>query len=222
VFYRALRTVLAVLGKLVFRPKVEGLRNVPAQGAVILASNHLSFIDSVVIPVIVPRPVTFLSKDEYFLGRAPHKRFIAGFLTALGHVPVRRGQARAGVAALEMAGEVLAGGGAFAIYPEGTRSLDLRLYRGHTGVAQLALTSGAPVVPVALCGTQRLQPVGKKLPRLHRVTVRFGTPLDFSKYQGLGSSQAIRRSVTDEIMYAIMELSGQEYVDEYHKRPDAA
>lgn len=220
--YRMLRATLALLARVVFRPRVEGLDKVPGTGPVILASNHLSFIDSVVIPLVVPRQVTFLSKEEYFVGRSPKKRLVATFLTAFGHVPVRRGEARAGVAALDVAGAVLARGGAFAIYPEGTRSLDLRLYRGHTGVAQLALTSGAPVVPVALTGTDRLQPVGKKLPRPHRVTVRFGTPLDFSRYQGLTNSQPIRRSVTDEIMYAIMELSGQEYVDRYHKRPDAA
>jgi 1-acyl-sn-glycerol-3-phosphate acyltransferase len=220
--YRALRGVLSILAKVLFRPIVEGLENVPAKGAVILASNHLSFIDSILIPLVVPRQVNFLAKEEYFVGRAPHKRLRTAFMRTIGQIPVQRGQARAGIAALDVAGKVLEDGGAFGIYPEGTRSLDLRLYRGHTGVGQLALTTGAPVVPVALIGTDRVQPPGKRLPRLHRVTVRFGKAHDFARYDGMAGSPAIRRAVTDEIMYAIMELSGQEYVDVYHKRPDAA
>jgi 1-acyl-sn-glycerol-3-phosphate acyltransferase len=220
--YRALRAVCAFLAKLLFRPTVEGLENFPAKGAVILASNHLSVFDSILIPLVVPRQVNFLAKEEYFVGNSPHKRLRTAFLRAIGQIPVQRGQARAGVAALEVAGKVLESGGAFGIYPEGTRSLDLRLHRGHTGVGQLALTSGAPVVPVALVGTDRIQPPGQRFPRPQKVVIRIGEPLDFSRYDGMSAAPAIRRAVTDEIMYAIMELSGQEYVDAYHKRPEAA
>lgn len=220
--YRALHALLGSIFKVLFRPKVEGLDNLPAKGAVILASNHLSVFDSFVIPLVVPRQVNFLAKEEYFTGNSPIQRLRTAIMRTIGQVPVQRGQARAGVAALEVAGDVLAKGGAFGIYPEGTRSLDLRLHRGHTGVGQLALTTGAPVIPVALVGTDRIQPVGQRFPRPSKVTVRFGKPLDFSRYEGMGASPAIRRAVTDEIMYAIMELSGQEYVDAYHKRPNAA
>jgi 1-acyl-sn-glycerol-3-phosphate acyltransferase len=222
VLYRSLRSLLTLIANVIFRPKIEGVENVPAKGAVILASNHLSVIDSILIPLVVPRQVNFLAKEEYFTGRSPYQRARAAFMRAIGQIPVQRGAARAGLAALDVAGEVLEKGGAFGIYPEGTRSLDLRLYRGHTGVGQLALATGAVVVPVALIGTERIQPPGQRLPRPHPVQVRFGKPLDFSRYDGMSASPAIRRAVTDEIMYAIMELSGQEYVDMYHKRPDAA
>jgi 1-acyl-sn-glycerol-3-phosphate acyltransferase len=161
-----------------------------------------------------------LGKAEYFQGKGIKGRFTANFLSALGYVPVERGNAAAGLAALEAARKVLDHGDVFGIYPEGTRSLDGRLYRGHTGVAALALTTGATVVPVAIIGTERVQPIGKRIPRLAKVTVLFGQPLDFSRYDGLENSPPIRRAVTDEIMYAISELSGQEYVDHYHKRPD--
>jgi 1-acyl-sn-glycerol-3-phosphate acyltransferase len=222
VLYELLRGVVAPAAKAVYRPTIEGLENVPRDGAVILASNHLSFIDSVVIPLLAGRKVAFLAKAEYWEGRKPHERALGAFLGALGHVPVRRGGGRTALASLDVATEVLNAGGAFGIYPEGTRSLDGKLHRGHTGVAQLALTTGAPVVPMALLGTNEVQPVGKTLPRLAPITVRFGTPLDFRRYDGLADSAPIRRSVTDQIMYAIMELSGQEYVDAYHKRPTAA
>ena len=192
--------------------RVAGREHVPALGPVILASNHLSFIDSVVTRFAAPRRVTFLTKAEYFTGRGLRGRFTRWFFTAAGSVPVTRGQHRAATAALETALEVLADGNVFGIYPEGTRSLDGRLYRGRTGVAWLALTSGAPVVPVALHGTDRLQPVGKRLPRPHRVTVRFGQPLRFT---GDPASARTRRAVTDEVMRAIGELSGQERVDRF-------
>ncbi len=146
---------------------------------------------------------------------------LASFLSALGYVPVDRTNSKASLTALHAARAVLDAGGAFAIYPEGTRSLDGRLHRGHTGVAALALGTGAPVVPVALVGTERVQPVGTRLPRIRRVTVRYGAPLDFSSYEGLESSCMIRRAVTDEIMDAIATLSQQEYVDAYHHRPAA-
>lgn len=213
------RFVLGPLARLVYRPVVRGITNVPEKGAVILAPNHCAALDTGVITVVTPRQVTFLGKAEYFTGTGIRGRLMAGFLGGLGYVPVERGNARAGLAALETARSVLDGKGVFAIYPEGTRSLDGRLYRGYTGVAALALATGAKVVPVALTGTGGLQPKGKCLPRLTKIAVTFGEPLDFSRYQGL-DSQVIRRSVTDEIMSRLMELSGQEYVDCYNKRPD--
>jgi 1-acyl-sn-glycerol-3-phosphate acyltransferase len=222
VLYEVIRRTLAPTGRLLYRPTVIGLANVPRTGPVILAGNHLSFIDSVVIPLVARRQVAFLAKSEYFGGGSPKQRLVGGLLGALGHVPVDRGKGRASLAALDVATDVLNRGGAFGIYPEGTRSLDGRLHRGHTGVAQLTLTTGAPVVPLALIGTDRMMPVGARVPRRQPITVRFGAPLDFSRYDGLADSPAVRRSVTDEIMYAILELSGQEYVDAYHKRPDAA
>ncbi|GAA5168893.1 MULTISPECIES: lysophospholipid acyltransferase family protein [Amycolatopsis] len=217
-----IRLVLAPLARLVYRPEVHGAENVPLTGPVILASNHRAAVDTFVIPIVAPRPVSFLGKAEYFTGRSPKARLVAGFLRGLNYVPVERGNAAAGMAALEAARKVLEAGGAFGIYPEGTRSLDGRVHRGHTGVGALALTTGAKVVPVALTGTEKMLPIGKKVPRLAKVCVRFGKPLDFSRYAGMENSPAIRRAVTDEIMYAILELSELEYVDRYHKRPGEA
>ena len=217
-----LRLVLAPVARLIYRPRVEGAHKVPLTGPVIIAANHRAVVDTFVIPIVTPRPVSFLGKAEYFTGRSPKARVVAAFLRGLNYVPVERGNAMAGMAALEAARKVLERDGAFGIYPEGTRSLDGRLHRGHTGVGALALTTGAKVVPVALSGTEKMLPRGKHFPRLAKVTVRFGEPLDFRRYEGLESSPAIRRAVTDEIMYAILELSGAEYVDSYHKRPEEA
>ncbi|MBM7772040.1 1-acyl-sn-glycerol-3-phosphate acyltransferase [Actinokineospora baliensis] len=221
-FYRTLRVVLSFLARLFLRPVVEGAERVPAKGPVILAINHLAVIDSFVVPMMVSRRVSFLAKAEYFAGGSPKKRLVGVLFRALGAIPVERDNSRAALASLEVAGAVLDAGDAFAIHPEGTRSLDGKLHRGRTGVAQLALEHKAPVVPVALIGTDKVQPAGRKWPRPHRITVRFGEPLDFSRYDGLANSLPIRRAVTDEIMYAILELSGQEYVDSYHKRPSEA
>lgn len=214
--------VLAPLARQVYRPDVTGIEHVPKHGPVIIAANHLSAVDTAVIPLVSPRRVAFLGKEEYFTGTGIKGRFVANFLSALGYVPVERGNAHAGLAALTAARKVLDAGGAFGIYPEGTRSRDGNLHRGHTGVAQLALVTGAPVVPVALTGTERVLPVGKLIPRRAKLSVRFGEPLSFARYAGLESSPAVRRAVTDEVMYAIMELSDQTYVDRYHQRPDAA
>jgi 1-acyl-sn-glycerol-3-phosphate acyltransferase len=214
------RFVLGPLVRALFRPEIRGAENMPAEGPVILAPNHRAALDTGVITFTTMRQVKFLGKAEYFTGRGIKGRLMAGFLGGLGYVPVERGNAQAGLAALEAARRVLDAGGAFAIYPEGTRSLDGRLHRGHTGVAALALATGAKVVPVALTGTENLQPRGKRIPRPAKISVTYGEPLDFSRYEGQDSSPAIRRSVTDEIMYSILELSGQEYVDSYHKRPD--
>lgn len=217
-----IRLVLAPLTRLIYRPEVHGAEQVPQTGPVILAANHRAAVDTAVIPIVTPRPVSFLGKAEYFNRSGPKGRLVAASLRGLGYVPVERGNAMAGLAALEAARKVLDAGGAFGIYPEGTRSLDGRLHRGHTGVGALALATGAKVVPVALSGTEKVQPIGKRFPRVAKVTVRFGAPLDFARYEGLEASPAIRRAVTDEIMYAILELSEQEYVDRYHKRPGEA
>ncbi|MFC6090389.1 lysophospholipid acyltransferase family protein [Saccharothrix lopnurensis] len=213
--YTVMKRVVAPTARLVYRPSVEGLENLPATGPVILAPNHLSFIDSVVIPMVVPRRVSFLAKAEYFDGKGVKGALSRYFFGSLGHVPVRRGAGRAARASLDTARAVLDAGGAFAIYPEGTRSLDGRLHRGRTGVARLALESGAPVVPVGLVGTDEVQPVDARLPRVRPVTIRFGEPLRFERYAGLQDSLPVLRAVTDEIVYRILELSGQEYVDRY-------
>lgn len=213
--FRVLRGVVWLVARVWFRPVVTGAGGVPKRGGVILAINHLAVIDSFLVALMLPRKVAFLAKAEYFTG------WRAVLFRALGAVPVNRQHSRAALAALDTAGEVLGRGEAFAIHPEGTRSLDGRLHRGHTGVAQLALSSGAPVVPVAVIGTDRAQPAGTRIPRPRRITIRFGEPLDFQRYQGMDGAPAIRRAITDEIMYAILELSGQEYVDSYHERPAA-
>ena len=215
-----LNTILDVVcrpvARLAMRPSVHGAQSVPQSGPVILASNHLSFADSVVIPLVLSRRVTFLAKAEYFEGTGVSGWLSRHFFQAMGHVPVQRGDGRAAWGAVRVAQGVLARGGALAIYPEGTRSLDGRLYRGRTGVARLTLLTGAPVVPVALAGTDRVQPVGSRFPRPHRVTVRFGAPLDFSRYSGKERQVPVLRAVTDEIIAAIRTLSGQEYVNAYH------
>lgn len=215
------RWVLAPLCRLLYRPIVHGADAIPRRGPVIIAANHRAAVDTAVIALTAGRPVAFLGKAEYFVGHGLRGRALAAFLRALGYVPVDRGNAKAGLAALTAARSVLDASGAFAIYPEGTRSLDGRLHRGHTGVATLALETGAVVVPAALVGTERVQPNGARLPRIHRVTVLYGAPLDFSRYEGLAGSTVIRRAVTDEVMAAIAALSQQEYVDRYHERPAA-
>lgn len=204
------------LARLALRPSVHGAQFVPSSGPVILASNHRSFVDSVVIPLVLPRRVTFLAKAEYFEGTGLSGWLSRRFFLAMGHVPVQRGQGRAAWGAVRVAQAVLARGGALAIYPEGTRSLDGRLYRGRLGVARLTLLTGAPVVPVALAGTERVQPVGSRIPRPHPVTVKFGAPLEFSRYAGKERQVPVLRTITDEIVNAIRILSGQEYVNSYH------
>jgi 1-acyl-sn-glycerol-3-phosphate acyltransferase len=217
--YAVIHTVVTPLSKAVWRPTVEGLDNLPATGPVIVASNHLSFADSLVIPIVAPRKVVFLAKSDYFTGRGVTGALSRGWFGGLGMIPVDRTDTKAALASLDIALEVLGRGEAFGIYPEGTRSRDGRLYKGRTGVGHLALTSGAPVVPVGLAGTQDLQPVGAKLPRLAKVTVRFGAPLHFAeKYDGVPAGRA-RREVTDAVMAAIRELSGQEPAGTYNEQP---
>ena len=208
----------ALLGpwlKLIFRPQVEGAEYVPARGAAIIASNHLSFSDSIFMPLMVRRRVTFLAKQEYFTGRGVKGMLTRMFFTGAGQVPIDRASGTAAKAALETGKRILAEGKLLGIYPEGTRSPDGRLYRGKTGVARMALEARVPVIPVAMIDTDRVQPIGKKIPRIRRVGVRFGPPLDFSRYEGLAGDRFVERSMTDELMYELMHLSGREYVDVY-------
>ena len=198
-----------------WRPWVKGLENVPEEGGFIFASNHLSFSDSIFMPLMVPRRVTFLAKQEYFTGRGLKGWLSRMFFTGVGQVPIDRSSGSAAKAALETGKRILAEGKLLGIYPEGTRSPDGRLYRGKTGVARMALEARVPVIPVAMIGTREVQPIGKKMPRIKRIGIRFGPPLDFSRYEGLAGDRFVERSMTDEIMYELMELSGQEYVDLY-------
>ncbi len=201
--------------KAVYRAWVRGIENVPATGPVIIASNHLSVLDSVFMPLEVDRKVTFLAKSEYFTGSG-FKGFITKvFMTGIGQIPIDRSGGKASEASLNTALQVLAGGGVLAIYPEGTRSPDGKLYRGRTGVARMILESGAPVIPMVMVDTEKAMPIGSKLPKVHRVGMVFGEPLDFTRYVGMESDRFALRAVTDEIMYELAKLGGQEYVDVY-------
>ncbi|NYI04460.1 lysophospholipid acyltransferase family protein [Allostreptomyces psammosilenae] len=214
--YHVLKYLLfAPVLRLLFRLRVSGREHIPARGPAILAGNHLSFLDHFLMPVTVRRRVTFLAKAEYFTGRGVRGRLTAAFFRGVGQIPVDRSGGAAAAAALAAGTGVLEAGDLLGIYPEGTRSHDGRLYRGRTGVAKLALTTGAPVVPCAMVGTFELQPTGQRLPRLGRVQVRFGPPLDFSDLRDRSDDGKVLREVTDRIMAAIAELSGQEYVDRY-------
>ncbi|WP_461059439.1 lysophospholipid acyltransferase family protein [Streptomyces pseudoechinosporeus] len=203
--------------KLAFRPWVEGLEHVPAEGPAILASNHLSFSDSFFLPAVLDRKVTFIAKAEYFTTPGIKGRMTAAFFKGVGQLPVDRSGARgAGEAAIKSGLDVLERGELFGLYPEGTRSPDGRLYRGKPGgLARVALASGAPVIPVAMIDTEKIQPPGKVVPKLMRPGIRIGKPLDFSRYQGMEHDRFVLRALTDEVMYEIMKLSGQEYVDIY-------
>jgi 1-acyl-sn-glycerol-3-phosphate acyltransferase len=216
VFYWLLKyVILGPLLKLLFRPEVGGLDNVPTAGPVILACNHLSFSDSIFTPLIVKRRVTFVAKAEYFTGKGIKGWLMRQFFSGTGTIPVDRSGGKAAQAALNTLLRVLRDGGVAGIYPEGTRSPDGRLYRGKTGVARLALESGALVVPVALLNTDEIQPTGKLIPKIMRVRLRFGAPLDFSRYAGGKGDRFVERAITDEIMYELMTLSGRQYVDVY-------
>ncbi|MFL1379874.1 MULTISPECIES: lysophospholipid acyltransferase family protein [unclassified Nocardiopsis] len=215
--YDVLRQTASLLARSLCRPTIEGRENVPTTGPVLLASNHLSFVDSVVIPLsVTQRRVRFLAKSDYFEGRGIKGRVTGTVFGALGAIPVERGNARDALLSLDVMLERLREGEACVIYPEGTRSKDGRLYRGRTGVAHLALESKAPVVPVAVAGTQEVQPIGASMPRPRPFTVRFGEPLDFSTgYDHLAPGKA-RRQITDRVMDAIHALSGQERADHYN------
>ncbi|MZE77947.1 lysophospholipid acyltransferase family protein [Streptomyces xinghaiensis] len=214
--YGAMKLSIGGTLKLAFRPWAEGLENIPAEGPAILASNHLSFSDSFFFPAMVDRKVTFIAKAEYFTSPGVKGKLTAAFFKGVGQLPVDRSGGRAaGEAAVRSGVGVIESGELFGIYPEGTRSPDGRLYRGKPGVARIALATGAPVIPVAMIDTEKIQPPGKVIPKLMRPGIRIGRPLDFSRYHGMESDRFILRSVTDEIMYEIMKLSGQEYVDVY-------
>ena len=221
-FYHFLKyVVLGPILRLFFRPWVEGMENIPTEGPAILASNHLSFSDSFFLPLMVPRRITFLAKADYFTGRGIKGWFSRAFFTSIGQVPIDRSGGRASEAALRKALEILSAGELLGIYPEGTRSPDARLYRGKTGIARMALEAGVPVIPVAMINTFDIQPPGKLIPRIMRVGIKIGEPLDFSRYQGMSGDRFVLRSITDEIMYELMLLSGQEYVDCYASKAKA-
>ena len=201
--------------RLLFRPQVEGLENLPEDGAAILAGNHLSFSDSIFLPLVCRRKITFLAKSDYFNTPGIKGLLTRLFMSAAGQVPVDRSGGRASEAALRTGLRVLGEGNLLGIYPEGTRSGDGRLYRGKTGVARMALEAGVPVIPCAMVNTHIIQPPGRVRPRIMRVKIRIGVPLDFSRYEGMSGDRFVLRSMTDEIMYELMQLSGQEYVDMY-------
>ena len=214
--YWVLKAVLTPILRFLFRVRVEGDENVPTHGPAILASNHLSFSDSILLPLMLRRRVTFVAKAEYF-----ESWKTAWFFRAVGMIPLKRGGGSASERALAAAREVLDNGGVLGIYPEGTRSPDGRLHKGHTGVARLALDNRVPVVAVAMIGTREVQPIGRVWPRLFRpVTVRFAPPMRFDHHTGWADDPTVLRAVTDEIMFELRELSGQEYVDRYAKRKD--
>lgn len=215
-FYWLLKhLLLGPVMRLSCRPRVQGAEHVPADGGAILASNHLAVVDSFFLSLVVQRRVTFLAKGEYFTSPGVRGWLKRQFFSAAGQVPIDRSSASAAQSALDTGVRLLAEGRLLGIYPEGTRSPDGRLYKGKTGVARLALEAGVPVIPVAMAGTDRVNPIGSKMWRPHPVEIRFGAPLDFSRYEGLAGDRFVERSMVDEIMYSLMELSGQEYVDMY-------
>jgi 1-acyl-sn-glycerol-3-phosphate acyltransferase len=209
--YIFLGPLLAILG----RPKIEGLEHVPQSGPAILASNHLAVMDSFYLPLVVRRRITFLAKSEYFTGTGFKGWLSRWFFTAVGQVPIDRSSADTAQAALDTAERVLGEGKLLGMYPEGTRSPDGRLYKGKTGLARLALETGVPVIPVAMIGTNKVNPPGTSMLRFAKVTVRFGKPMDFSRFDGLAGNRFIERAVIDEVIYELMGLSDQEYVDIY-------
>jgi len=219
VFYWMLKWVfLGPVLKLIFRPYTEGAENVPNEGPAILASNHLSYSDWLFMPLTISRRVTFVAKAEYFTTPGLKGWLQKTFFSGAGQVPIDRSGGNASAGAITTGLKILGNGDLFGIYPEGTRSHDGRLYRGRTGVARMALEAHVPVIPVAVIGTDIVAPPGKVFGRFSRPHVRFGTPLDFSRYEGMEDDRFVLRSITDEIMYEIMDLSGQEYVDVYSSR----
>ncbi|MDI2030998.1 lysophospholipid acyltransferase family protein [Saccharopolyspora sp. TS4A08] len=207
--------LLGPLMKLFCRPRVDGVEHVPLDGGAILVSNHMAVADSFFMPLMMPRRVTFLAKREYFTGKGVRGKLKKAFFSGVGQVPIDRSSGAAAQAALDTGVRLLSEGKLLGVYPEGTRSPDGRLYKGKTGVARMALESGMPVIPIAMFGTDKVNPIGSKMWWPHKVVVKVGEPLDFSRYEGMAGDRFVERSITDEIMYALMELSGQEYVDVY-------
>jgi 1-acyl-sn-glycerol-3-phosphate acyltransferase len=215
-FYWFMKNLIAgPLLKSTFRPWVTGTHNIPKTGAVILASNHLSFIDSVFLPLVIDRNVAFLAKSEYFTGKGLKGWATKMFFKATGMLPIDRSGGKASEASLNTGLKRLATGEVLGIYPEGTRSPDGKMYRGRTGVARMILEGHVPVVPVAMIDTEKVMPIGTRIPKVRRIGVVIGEPLDFSRFEGLEGDRFILRSITDEIMYELQKLSGQEYVDVY-------
>jgi len=207
--------VIGPIVKAIFRPWIVGRRNVPKQGAAILASNHLSFVDSVFLPLMIDRPVSFLAKSDYFTGKGIKGWATRMFFKATGQLPIDRSGGKASEASLNTGLQVLGRDDLLGIYPEGTRSPDGKLYRGRTGIARMALEAHVPVVPVVMVDTDTMMPIGTRIPRVARVGVVIGEPLDFSRFEGMESDRYILRSVTDEIMVALQRLGEQEYDDVY-------
>ena len=219
VLYTVGRHTVAPTVRGLWRPWTDGLAHIPATGPAVLASNHLSAADSLFLPCVVPRPITFLAKAEYFLGEGLKGRLTAAFFRGIRQIPVERGNGRAALNALDIALRVLGDGELFGIYPEGTRSPDGRLHRGHTGVARIVLDAKVPVIPVAMINTDKVQPIGAPLPRLgHAIGVRVGAPLDYSDRLTGPRNPKLLREITDDIMAHIRRLSGQDYVDRYASR----
>jgi len=219
--YWLVKAVLTPILRLLFRPTIIGLERLPSSGAAILAGNHTTFLDNFMIPMIVPRRVTFLAKSDYFTGHGPKGWLSRQFFSGVGMIPLDRSGGKASEAALATGLRVLTSGQILGLYPEGTRSPDGRLYRGKTGVARMALEAGVPVIPVGLVGMSQIQPSGGGMPKIARIEVRIGKPLDFSRYAGMEDDRFVLRSITDEIMYELMVLSGQEYVDQYATKAKA-
>ncbi len=213
--YRMSRVLAGPFLRLLWRPQVTGLEHVPTTGGAILASNHLSVVDSIFLPLMLDRPLTFAAKSEYFTGTGLTQRVTGAYMRATKQLSVDRASSRAAQDMLEAALGLLRGGQLFGIYPEGTRSPDGRLYRGRTGVAWLALNSGVPVIPVAMIGTDRILPPGRAVPRVRQVGIRIGKPLTFEAYREEKAQGKARRAVTDQVIQAIQDLSGQEYVPVY-------
>ncbi|HEV8013473.1 MAG TPA: lysophospholipid acyltransferase family protein [Pontimonas sp.] len=207
--------VIGPLLTTVFRPWVRGLENVPRTGPLIVVCNHLSFVDSVFLPLMIDRQMAFLAKSDYFTGKGIKGWFIRFFMTSAGQLPIDRSGGKASEASLNAGLQVLAEGGVLAIYPEGTRSPDGRMYRGRTGVARMILEAHVPVIPAAVIGTEKVMPLGSNIPKVHRVGVVIGEPLDFSRFEGMETDRFVLRSITDEIIYEMNALSEQEYVDVY-------
>ena len=207
--------VIGPLLTTVFRPWVKGLENVPRTGPLIVVCNHLSFVDSVFLPLMIDRQMAFLAKSDYFTGKGIRGWFIRFFMTSAGQLPIDRSGGKASEASLNAGLQVLAEGGVLAIYPEGTRSPDGRMYRGRTGVARMILEAHVPVIPAAVIGTEKVMPLGSNIPKVHRVGVIIGEPLDFSRFEGMETDRFVLRSITDEIIYEMNALSEQEYVDVY-------
>ena len=213
--YRISRVLAGPFLHTLWRPEIIGSEHIPESGGAILASNHLSIVDSIFLPLMVERPVTFAAKSEYFTGTRPIDRITGAYLRATKQLSVDRAEARAGQDMLEAALGLLTEGALFGIYPEGTRSPDGRLYRGRTGIGWLAVKSGVPVIPVAMSGTDHVLPPGRKVPRVAKIRIRVGEPMTFEAQRSLPSPARQRRAITDEVMKSIQALSGQEYVPMY-------